>query len=148
MSFELHTVSTCSKMFQQEFEQEHTGKKSTNINLPPCMLYPVAQYFFSKSLSKSIEVKKSARTSSLPSCMLYPVAQNFFSKSLSESIMEKEQEHRDYNPVCSMLLLLTVLWSCRGLNPGPNKQQNCFLHAYPLVGISALNREKATLSAA
>jgi hypothetical protein len=43
---------------------------------------------------------------------------------------------------------LRFLWSWRGLNPRPNEQQKCFLHAYPLIGVSALNREKATLSAA
>lgn len=39
-------------------------------------------------------------------------------------------------------------WSWRGLNPRPNEQQKCFLHAYPLVVVSALNREKAALSSA
>jgi hypothetical protein len=43
---------------------------------------------------------------------------------------------------------LNFSWSWRELNPRPNEQQKCFLHAYPLIGVSALNREKATLSAA
>jgi hypothetical protein len=34
---------------------------------------------------------------------------------------------------CSLLLLQTVLWSCRESNPGPNKQLICFLHVYFVI---------------
>jgi hypothetical protein len=40
------------------------------------------------------------------------------------------------------------LWSWRDLNPRPNKQQKCFLHAYPVVLGSACGWEQAALSLA
>lgn len=42
--------------------------------------------------------------------------------------------------------LKSLLWSWRDLNPRPNRQLKCFLHAYPFIENSVLNREKATQS--
>ena len=36
------------------------------------------------------------------------------------------------------------MWSCGDSNPGPNKQQKCFLHAYPLIDCRDLTGERHT----